>query len=67
MKVELDLRWNLGVDPAQPLDESLFELLAGIQETGSLQKACRRAGVSYRHAWVCSRRQRRHWASRSPS
>ena len=51
MKVELDLRWNLGVDTAAPLDESLFELLAGIQETGSLQKACRRAGVSYRHAW----------------
>jgi hypothetical protein len=44
MKIELNLRWNLGRDTAEPLDESLFELLAGIQETGSLQKACRRAG-----------------------
>ena len=51
MKIELNLRWNLGRDTAEPLDDSLFELLAGIQETGSLQKACRRAGVSYRHAW----------------
>ncbi len=51
MKVELNLRWNLGIDAAAPLDDSLFALLAGIQETGSLQKACRRAGVSYRHAW----------------
>ena len=51
MIIELNLRWNLGRDTAEPLDDSLFELLAGIQETGSLQKACRRAGVSYRHAW----------------
>jgi putative molybdopterin biosynthesis protein len=51
MKVELNLRWNLGVDAVAPLDDSLFTLLAGIQETGSLQKACRRAGISYRHAW----------------
>jgi len=51
MKVELNLRWNLGIDAAAPLDDALFALLAGIQETGSLQKACRRAGVSYRHAW----------------
>jgi molybdate transport repressor ModE-like protein len=51
MKVELNLRWNLGVHAATPLDDSLFALLAGIQETGSLQKACRHAGVSYRHAW----------------
>ncbi len=51
MKVELNLRWNLGIDAAAPLDDSLFALLEGIQETGSLQKACRHAGVSYRHAW----------------
>ena len=51
MKVELNLRWNLGMDSAAPLDDSIFELLAGIQETGSLQKACRRARLSYRHAW----------------
>ena len=51
MKVELNLRWNLGIDTAAPLGDALFALLAGIQETGSLQKACRRAGVSYRHAW----------------
>ena len=51
MKIELNLRWNLGRDTAEPLDDSVFELLAAIQETGSLQKACRRAGVSYRHGW----------------
>jgi putative molybdopterin biosynthesis protein len=51
MKVELNLRWKLGIDAVAPLDDSLFALLAGIQETGSLQKACRRAGISYRHAW----------------
>jgi molybdate transport repressor ModE-like protein len=51
MKVELNLRWSLGIDAAMPLDDSLFALLEGIQETGSLQKACRHAGVSYRHAW----------------
>ena len=51
MKVELNLRWNLGMETAAPLDDSIFELLAGIQETGSLQKACRRARLSYRHAW----------------
>ena len=51
MKVELDLSWKLGVSSAARLDDSLFALLAGIQETGSLQKACRRAKVSYRHAW----------------
>ncbi len=51
MKVELNLHWKLGIDAVAPLDDSLFALLAGIQETGSLQKACRRAGISYRHAW----------------
>lgn len=51
MKVELDLRWRIGVDATAPFDDSLFVLLAGIQETGSLQKASLLAGVSYRHAW----------------
>jgi molybdate transport repressor ModE-like protein len=51
MKVEIDLRWKLGMNSALPLDDSVFVLLAGIQETGSLQKACKRAEVSYRHAW----------------
>jgi putative molybdopterin biosynthesis protein len=51
MKIELNLRWKLGIDAAAPLDDSLFALLAAIQETGSLQNASRRAGVSYRHAW----------------
>lgn len=51
MKVELELHWKVGLNSAAPLDRAVFALLDGIQESGSLQVACRRASLSYRHAW----------------
>ncbi len=51
MKVELDLHWKLGIDAARAFDSAIFALLDGIQGSGSLQEACRRTGISYRHAW----------------
>lgn len=51
MQVKLELQWKLGSGELQPLDGTLFALLEGIAEHGSLQEAARRAGVSYRHAW----------------
>ena len=51
MKIELNLDWKLGIDTAKSFDSVLFVLLDGIQDSGSLQEACRRADLSYRHAW----------------
>jgi len=51
MKVELGLNWKLGAHAPAPFDAAIFALLAGIRDSGSLQQACRRADLSYRHAW----------------
>jgi putative molybdopterin biosynthesis protein len=51
MKVELNLHWKLGMGAVKSFDGSIFTLLDGIQDSGSLQEACRRADLSYRHAW----------------
>lgn len=51
VRVELELSWKLGTGEPLPVDPALFALLSGIDDTGSLQQAARRAGVSYRHAW----------------
>jgi putative molybdopterin biosynthesis protein len=50
-RIQLDLRWKLGAGEPLPLDSAMFTLLEAIAESGSLQQAARRAGVSYRHAW----------------
>ena len=48
MKPRLELRWTLGETEIGP---RLIELLRGIEQDGSLQRAIVRAGLSYRHAW----------------
>jgi len=51
MHVDLSLRLSLGGD--EPLDtgERLFVLLRAVDEHGSLQRASKEAGLSYRAAW----------------
>lgn len=51
MNIDLDLSWHIGDDPGNAVDPSLFELLSGIRDGGSLRAAASAAGVSYRHAW----------------
>jgi putative molybdopterin biosynthesis protein len=53
--VTLGIRWALGVGPpgAPPraVEENLLGLLEAIEAGGSLRRAAREVGVSYRYAW----------------
>ena len=51
MKIEFDLVWKLGSDSTEAVDDSLFSVLEGIRDSGSLQVASKHADLSYRHAW----------------
>jgi len=48
MEIKLDFSWKIA---QQDIDPVLFRLLESIQREGSLQKATKQAGVSYRFAW----------------
>src|SRR5262249_20312032 len=51
-KLQLRPLWTLreGSKPPRALHE-LIELLTAIQETKNLTRACKKVGLSYRHAW----------------
>jgi molybdate transport repressor ModE-like protein len=51
-KVIINPHWELTHDAEQPLDTAvLLHLLMSIQETGSISKAARIVGLSYRYSW----------------
>jgi molybdate transport repressor ModE-like protein len=51
-KVEITPRWNISSNAGQSLDMSaLLGLLSSIQKTGSIAKAAKAVGLSYRYAW----------------
>lgn len=48
----MDNSWQVTVNLGDELPgKALLSLLAGIKETGSLNRAAREAGISYRYAW----------------
>ena len=49
--VTIKPHWSWGPPAAQALVPRLVELLLRVRQDGSLLAACRRAGISYRHAW----------------
>src|SRR5882672_7339724 len=51
LNIRLDCSWSLGRDIPQPLDAALFRLLGAIENTGSLNQAARKIGMSYRYSW----------------
>lgn len=51
IEARLNFAFHAPAHAAGPIEPELFRLLAGIQETGSLTKGARKAGISYRHAW----------------
>src|ERR1700674_4924162 len=58
-KFKLRYSWLLGDEAAPQIDAPLFALLYGILTTGSLQKAAREVGLSYRYAWGLMQRWER--------
>lgn len=48
MKIGLELRWRVG---DEEVDARMLPLLRAIAQTGSLSRATRDVGLSYRHAW----------------
>ena len=51
MKVAAALHWEAPGAQPREVDPLLLRLLANVAEKGSLQRAARDSGVSYRHAW----------------
>ncbi|MGH8750710.1 MAG: substrate-binding domain-containing protein [Burkholderiales bacterium] len=51
IQVKLNCQWSLGNALAQHYDPQIFNLLAAIHRTGSLNKAAPLIGLSYRHLW----------------
>ncbi len=51
MKIDLELKWRVGDAAGNHIDPVLFQLLAGMRDSGTLRAAATAAGVSYRHAW----------------
>lgn len=56
MSVRLSYRFSAGHPDARPgatapLDNALFQLLAALDEAGSIGSAAQRLGLSYRHLW----------------
>jgi molybdate transport repressor ModE-like protein len=50
-KVSIKPLWTISDAQGQNLSPKLLELLAQVQEHGSLAGSCKAAGGSYRHAW----------------
>lgn len=50
-KFKLGYSWLLGDETTPHADAPLFAVLYGILTTGSLQKAARQVGLSYRYVW----------------
>ena len=50
-KVFIKPQWTVSDASGQTLSHRLLELLASVQEHGSLSASCKATGSSYRHAW----------------
>src|ERR1700754_162504 len=50
-KVSIRPQWTISDADGDSLSPRLLELLAQVQDHGSLSGACRHSGASYRHAW----------------
>ena len=50
-KVSIKPQWTISDAQGQNLSHRLLELLAEVQDSGSLAASCKVAGASYRHAW----------------
>lgn len=50
-KVSIKPQWTIRQPSGDNLSPRLLELLAQVQEHGSLSGACQHSGASYRHAW----------------
>ena len=50
-RVSIKPQWTIGTGAGDSLSPRLLELLAQVDEHGSLSGACRQHGASYRHAW----------------
>ena len=50
-KVSIHPQWTIRQPSGNQLSPRLLELLAQVQEFGSLSAACQHTGASYRHAW----------------
>lgn len=59
-RIQLQYRFGAEGQPGDALQHPLFELLAAVDEGGSIQHAARSLGVSYRHTWG----QLKHWEAR---
>ncbi|MGH8729621.1 MAG: substrate-binding domain-containing protein [Burkholderiales bacterium] len=51
IEIKLKYSWLAGSESTQALDQLLFNLLYAIHRTGSINKAAREIGLSYRHVW----------------
>ncbi|MDM7943273.1 MAG: substrate-binding domain-containing protein [Hydrogenophaga sp.] len=52
LRITLQPRWHIGQDGGLALDaNTLLQLLAAVQASGSIAQAGRELGLSYRHAW----------------
>jgi molybdate transport repressor ModE-like protein len=51
LKIKLDASVRIGHDTLYPLPPELISLLKSIRQHGSLVRAIREVGISYRHAW----------------
>jgi molybdate transport repressor ModE-like protein len=52
LRITLQPRWHLSQDDGPALDaNTLLQLLAAVQASGSISQAGRELGLSYRHAW----------------
>ena len=58
-KVHIKTIWSLVDAQGQEVPTRLLELLAQVHSHGSLSKACRETGASYRHAWSLVRQAER--------
>eukprot|EP01041_Mallomonas_annulata_P017974 gene17974-36685_t len=52
LRITLQPHWRIGLDDGPGLDaNTLLDLLAAVQGSGSISQAGRELGLSYRHAW----------------
>ncbi len=50
-RVSIKPQWTIRFPDGKSLPPRLLDLLAQVQDQGSLSAACQKAGTSYRHAW----------------
>ena len=50
-RVSIKPHWTIRFPDGRSLPPRLLELLAQVQDSGSLSAACQKSGTSYRHAW----------------